>query len=628
MCIPPKKDRAKQKDVPAPKTPPQKTTKDCPAEKHVLLRLEVQRAVAKSATSFWEVQNDNLTIEVKAITAPNSAGVWQELEWNTSGLNPDNNIVEVSRAGPMEMRVAARLPGQPWKYVDIEIYDLTELTCPLPLKLADRDRHWKAYESKVNTTLTATTEINEASVWSLLTWNQAAAANKSDVPLAAAGDKHVTVSLGQTGPKTLAADIHICKWPKLEVEWIGFNSYPVTNDGSTEINKDFDSQWLKSRSDPATNAATASCQAPLCYEQGGSIELSAKFKVTQAPTEQETVKVKGVTTVGSATIEWQGQVDVGPADVEVVLASTSGDKPLPAGVACYDPMEIKWYMTEADNTTWVQIGSTKHLLYVILGAPVAKPYWTLLDISCRAAAGKTSEDTFVPAAFVPFTSHTGDGNGFKRKGDGIAMSYYKQGVTTSGDQTSFRVLHFWNIEPARWHRPMRRVGQPSDPHVRNPWRDKRRPTLVHSRRGQEQRRYETAVPGEELQFCGQRDKGNALPLRREHGVCEAEWRTRPGQDEPPVRFWRPCGGSPWRQDLRSVIRRRPHRDRAGIRVEGHRWTSCDDRQAQLRAIQPDGRNATVHLWSVQPRVCAPRGDGRRDAYRNCRQVRLQRECAV
>jgi hypothetical protein len=445
MCVPSKKDRAKQKDVTARTTPPQKTTNDCPAEKHVLVRLEVKRAVAKSATSFWEVQSDDLTIEVTAITAPNTAGVWQELEWNTGGANADNNVVEVSRSGPMEMRVAARIPGQPWKYVDIEIYDLTDLTCPLPIKLTDRDRHWKAYEANAKTTLKATTVIDEAPVWSLLKWNQAAAANQSEVSLSAAGDKNITVSLGQTGPKTLAADIHICKWPKLEVQRVGFDSFPVTNDGATEIDKDFDSSWKKGRTDPATNVVTASCQSPLCYEQNSTIELSAVFKVTQAPTEQEQVKVKGVTTVGSATIEWQGDVVVGPADVTVKMNSISGSKPLPPGVACYDPMEIKWYMTESDNTTWVQFDSTKHLVYVILGAPVEKPYWTLLDISCRAAAGKTTEGDFVPAAFVPFTSHTGDGNGFKRKGDGIAMSYYKQGVNTSGDQAEPSVYSTFGI---------------------------------------------------------------------------------------------------------------------------------------------------------------------------------------
>src|SRR5450755_2527418 len=127
MCVPTKKQRAKQKDTPAPQTKPTDTVKTCPAEKHTLVRLEVKGAVQVSPTSFWEVQNDNLTIEVKAITSPNTPGVWPEITWNTANVNADCNIVEVSRAGPMEIRVAARLNG-PWKYVDIKIYDLTDLT--------------------------------------------------------------------------------------------------------------------------------------------------------------------------------------------------------------------------------------------------------------------------------------------------------------------------------------------------------------------------------------------------------------------------------------------------------------------------------------------------------------------
>jgi len=431
MCVPNKQDRAQQQNTAAPTTPPQNTVNSCPDEKHILVRLEVKGAVQESATSFWEVQNDNLTISVKAITSPNTPGVWQEIEWNTGGVNADCNIVEVSRAGPMEVRVAARLNG-PWKYVDIKIYDLLALTCPLPLKLNDRDRHWKAYEKNTTTTVTATTVPDEASVWSLLVWNQAAKTNQSDVSLAAAGDPQVTVSLGQTVPKQLAADIHICKWPKLEINQLSFDTYPVFNDGATEIGKEFDGGWKEGRPDPATNVATASCQSPLCYASEATISLGAQFKVTQAPTEKETVDVKGTAVVGGTTIVWKGQVDVDPKSTYVSIGATAGDKPLPKGVACYDPMEIKWSMMEADQKTWTAIGSSKHLLYVLLGAPQKPLYWTLLDISCVAAAGKIDEVGFVPAAFVPFTTHTGDGKGFKRKGDGIELSYYKQGVATEG----------------------------------------------------------------------------------------------------------------------------------------------------------------------------------------------------
>jgi hypothetical protein len=446
MCVPPKKQRDKQKDTPVPQTLPQNIVKACMDEKHILVRLEVTGAVqvAGKSTAFWEVQNDNLTIPVKAITSPDTPGVWPEIVWNTGGVNADCNIVEVSRSGPMEMRVAARL-NTPYKYVDIFIYDLTALNCPLPVKLNDRDQHWKAYEQNKTITLTAVTVPDEASVWSLLQWSQAANANQCDVSLAAAGEKHVTVSLGQTGPKKLVADIHVCKWPKLEINQVSFDSYSVFNDGAAEIDKEFDSLWKKGRPDPATNVATASCQSPLCYVSGAAISLSAQFKVTQAPTDPETVDVKGTAVVGGTTIVWKGQVTVDPKSKYVDIAGVAGDQPLPKGVACLDPMEIKWSMIEADHTTWTQIGSSKNLLYVLLGAPRAKLYWTLLDISCRAAAGKTTEADFVPAAFAPFTTHTGDGKGFKRKSDGVDLSYYKQGVNTSGDQAEPSVYSTFGI---------------------------------------------------------------------------------------------------------------------------------------------------------------------------------------
>jgi hypothetical protein len=446
MCVPRKKDREKQQKTAAPPTPPQNVVKECPEKKkHTLIRLEVKGAVQKSATAYWEVQHDTLTIEVKAVTAPDDASAWQELVWNVGGQNADNNIVQVSRGGPMQTRVTAHLPDQPEKFVDIEIYDLTDITCPLPLKLGDRDRHWKAYEQNTNTTLTAVTVLDQSSVWSLLTWNPGGNANKSDVRLSSAGDKHVTVTLGQTGPKTLAADIHVCKWPRLEVVELLFDSYPVFNDGATEIDKQFDVKWKQGRPDPAMNVATASCQSILCYDCGGTIAITAGFKVTQAPTDPEKVRVKGVASIGGTTIEWIDQIDVDPSAKSVASVNMGGSVNIPKGVACLDPMEIKWYQTEPDDKTWTQIGTTKHLVYITLMPPQEKPYWTLLDISCRAGAGKTTEADFVPAAFQPFKSHTGDGNGFKRKSDGVALSYYLQGVNTSGDQTEPSVYSTFGI---------------------------------------------------------------------------------------------------------------------------------------------------------------------------------------
>jgi hypothetical protein len=84
-----------------------------------------------------------------------------------------------------------------------------------------------------------------------------------------------------------------------------------------------------------------------------------------------------------------------------------------------------------DDATWLDAGKSVSPLYVTLAKPAVTPYWTLLDLSCRAAATKTTEDELVAASFVPFTTHTGDGNGMPRKGDGMKLSYYLDGVDTA-----------------------------------------------------------------------------------------------------------------------------------------------------------------------------------------------------
>jgi hypothetical protein len=81
--------------------------------------------------------------------------------------------------------------------------------------------------------------------------------------------------------------------------------------------------------------------------------------------------------------------------------------------------------------------SSVNPLYLTLKDPLMDVYFTLLDISCVAANGKASNDDLVSFSFVPFTTHTDDGNGFPRKGDGKLLSYYKTGVNTAADDTTW-----------------------------------------------------------------------------------------------------------------------------------------------------------------------------------------------
>jgi type VI secretion system secreted protein VgrG len=225
------------------------------------------------------------------------------------------------------------------------------------------------------------------------------------------------------GPGGSGPSVH--RWPVLAVHEVHFDSIPVVKDGTAEINKEFPRRWTR---------GTAS-QSPICYASESALAVSVTFDVTTTSTYDEDVRVKGVWTIGETNFTWKGTVKVKAGAKTATLASVRSAAALPPGVAIHEPMSIAWSMVQSDGATWLAIGKTQQTLYVTLKAPAGvKAYWTLLDLSCRAAAGKTSEDGFVPAAFSPFRASVGDGKGIQRKGDGVRLSYYLNGVDTSADQ--------------------------------------------------------------------------------------------------------------------------------------------------------------------------------------------------
>jgi hypothetical protein len=170
-------------------------------------------------------------------------------------------------------------------------------------------------------------------------------------------------------------------------------------------------------------------QSPVSYKRNTPIGLTAVFNVTTPPCMNETVQIKGTATFGSASLEWDGTVTVGPNDTTVSVNLTS-NQPLANEVGIFESSDITWQCNPV-NRGWIAAGTTRNVLYVTLDNPAGSPnYWTLLDISCRAAAGKSTENDFVTTSFVPYTSHTGDGNGFARKRDGTQLTYYKLGAGT------------------------------------------------------------------------------------------------------------------------------------------------------------------------------------------------------
>jgi hypothetical protein len=441
MCVSPKSERSKQKAVPLKKGKPGKAKKNCPLPR--LVSLTVVGASQIGASAYGEVVDTDCVIDVTATTEPDTPDIWANLTWSVGAPIETNNGAVLDRLAAGTRRVTVTLTGgQPDSNelsLDVTLVDLTDLAFQLPLKLAG-PRRWKAYESNATARVVATTTPDQDAVWSQLRWDSGAAVvghnNQHDVTLTPARDVTITATLGQICPKPLPAQLHICVWPLLHVHRELFDSMDVLNDGTADFAALFDKQWIEGRPDPAVNVPAATCQSILWYAAGSTISVTADFKVTRHPTDTENVTIVGKAQVGTVDMEWWAQnVVVTPAAVQVSIPLTAATNPLAPGVDFHDPFTIEWWMLDYDGTTWIHIGTTTHLLYVALQAPTETlAYWTLLDASCRRAQGQTTENGFVPAAFQALTGTTGDGAGLRRKGDGVATSYYLQGVNTSGSQ--------------------------------------------------------------------------------------------------------------------------------------------------------------------------------------------------
>jgi hypothetical protein len=173
-------------------------------------------------------------------------------------------------------------------------------------------------------------------------------------------------------------------------------------------------EWLHGRKE----------QWPVCYTRGATVSLIAVFQVVISPTTSETVAVRGRTNLGSVTLEWTGSVQVAPGATEVRTVQLSSSATLPNEVACYDPAEIAWE-AQPPSEPWGSAGTSRNVIYAVLATPQGTPaYWTLLDISCRAAHGATSQSQVVERSFIPFTSRT-----LTRKRDNQGLTYWNPDTT-------------------------------------------------------------------------------------------------------------------------------------------------------------------------------------------------------
>jgi hypothetical protein len=170
-------------------------------------------------------------------------------------------------------------------------------------------------------------------------------------------------------------------------------------------------------------------QAPIAYCRNKKITMEGKFAVDVQPSVAEPVEISAKAKFGSASLEWIGTVNVNPGDTQVTLALVS-NYPLPNEIGRFETSDITWHMKPKGQAS-ASAGSSRNPLYVTLGDPSGTPnYWTLLDISCNGAAGAKDEDSFVKESFKPFTHTLGDGKGFRRKRDGLELTYYKLGGGT------------------------------------------------------------------------------------------------------------------------------------------------------------------------------------------------------
>lgn len=424
MCIPKSSARKQQTKTAAhlPSTDAEQLRTSCPNDqpRPKLVSITVTDANPLGNDTYWAVKDGVRTVTVRAVTSPDDASGWDLLTWTgASSVSGDKRDATIALDAVKDVTVSAQLDAVT-KTAKVEIYDLVSVSCPLP--------NGKGYLSEATTRLKAVTNPDEAKVWQHLTWSEGTPTsdrNENDAALKPVGKRTVTATLGA---KSLPVDVKVCQWPTLKIKEITFEGHDVYNDGVGQTPKTFDKKWIRGRKEHSLKDDAADVQSLLCFTRRQKVKLSAKFEVVDKATENEDVKIEA--NLGFGKLE--GSVKVSAGAAEASLAATQSDVALPdvvdAGI-----WTISWRHRDHADTKWLDADQSNHMRYVLLGDPEAKArlYWTLLDISCVAAKGKKTDDDFVTVSFEPFKAATGKGNGFKRRGDGVEMSYYNEGTSTA-----------------------------------------------------------------------------------------------------------------------------------------------------------------------------------------------------
>lgn len=404
-----------------------------------LVSLRVIDGIDSTHGWHWEVQSADRVVVVEAVTdPPNAAGVvWSNAGVTDNGMSYRRNV---ARSAVGIFTVTARLNSGP-QSVTIRVVDLTALASPLP-PVVNQAGTFKAYVSAgQTTTVTATTNAADADTWALIDWRATGVAGADDhlrnVGLDAAGDVQVTARLGQLGPKEITVTVHRVARPVLALHELEFS-------GGVAVNRDFrvgfDRKWKAAR--------VAARNTRLCYARGSRISVEAALLITTRPTEDEPVSIRGRAAVGAANLTWQTEAPIAVPAVDdddvngFQTAVLESDVAIPNTVNAYDDVTITWEQSGADGV-WVRIGDTVHPLYATYAAPTAadEVYWTLVDFSCRAAAGRSTEADVIRYVFEALGATIGNDHGLQRKLDNERMTYYGQGLETPPAQTIRDLLY-------------------------------------------------------------------------------------------------------------------------------------------------------------------------------------------
>lgn len=398
-----------------------------------LVALNVNGA-AYDGAAWWAVVSQGAGISVVATTSPDdNNGEWAQIAWGGGGRtqNPPNTRMVGRRTAQTNVQVTAQLNG-PQQSVTIDVYDLTAIGCSLRTNLGGN--RWKDYAGYVAggaARMTATTDRNQA--WPKLVWTPTGTAgpalNQQDYAIGGPGDVRLKVALGD---KEIPAVLHICQWPVLAVSDITFSGGHTVNNDTVA---DFDNHWTLARAQ-ANIANPQLDPSPLCYTRNTAVTLTATLNVTTAPTDTETVRVRGTAAAGGANIVWtSAAITVNHGDATVSFpAAVAGSAVLPNQVAAYNPLTIAWEMTDP-NGNWIAIGTTQHRIYATLGNPVGTRYWTLLHYSCTSAAAATTDQLLITGAFNALR-----GRNLTRQRDNVALTYWNPQGPAAGNWNTALLL--------------------------------------------------------------------------------------------------------------------------------------------------------------------------------------------